>query len=738
MVESNPIILTPIDDTVNTIQVFKSAATQPERPTGTTIPPSGWSLTPVTESSNQEITLKYAYSGNWSREGVGYKSNAITHGGITKERISFFTPTENIRIGIQITSYSETNYDYILVGKLDDDTLTRTSNYTDRVSGNGSTKTVWLTIPARGNHYVDIAYAKDSSTSSYGDYGIVQITQALRVFGLPIWASTIHVTNNVFDISWSLPVRWNGTQGDSGADGKGVDYIYLRGTGRNHHAERVLSISSQDNLSIDHWSRGLELACIDRFTLKVVSIDYFDVYGGNTEAEGVTEDDAYAEAARARFVSTLNGLSSNVFVCITSCDAVGWSHAMEDKLKEFGLERLYNITYHDTGVGGERQPFAFIGIKGLPRGQAYVSQQSDDTQAPYAELTAYIINGMFMSMPESSKGKMGRFFYYAGVWSNTELVSFNVTDAQAPYFSYTPSGGNMGYYVFNPQENGTYTMAQMGTPDPNNNQNWEQMVSDFKYLITEALFTDYAKLGGFVVNGDYMLSQYGYLLKFFAQGNYPEQGSGWEVYIDHDRGGFRIYKLSIDSKEYIYDGQAAYTYFYDIEEDTGNMDEPDYIQFMPKYCVNMATGKTKQGDGDFEGKITAKALSTDIFEIRDVDQVTSYYDSNGKWCASTVIVMIGYKGTGHSIGIGFPNAELYKGVKITFIAPHNDSRYNSLLFGEIRTMYGKESIGCNFSASSQGAKLARFVIQSDGADWWLLDAVNITNTNGGSLNPFAY
>lgn len=128
---------------------------------------------------------------------------------------------------------------------------------------------------------------------------------------------------------------------------------------------------------------------------------------------------------------------------------------------------------------------------------------------------------------KGDKGDVGRFFYYAGVWS--EIASedtFEVSDAQAPYFRYGGTEELPNYWVFNPATNGTYSKAQMGTPS-SSAASWEQMASDFKYIITQALFSRYAHLGSWIFNGDFMLSQTG------ADGteNYTQftgEGSTWQ------------------------------------------------------------------------------------------------------------------------------------------------------------------------------------------------------------------
>lgn len=104
---------------------------------------------------------------------------------------------------------------------------------------------------------------------------------------------------------------------------------------------------------------------------------------------------------------------------------------------------------------------------------------------------------------QGDRGKVGRFYYYAGEWINSNTPLFTVSDTEAPFFSY-----DNGYWVYNPDENGDYSMAKMGAPSPSSND-WEIMVTDFKYLITEAIFGNYAHFGAAIINNDWMISTYG-------------------------------------------------------------------------------------------------------------------------------------------------------------------------------------------------------------------------------------
>lgn len=156
------------------------------------------------------------------------------------------------------------------------------------------------------------------------------------------------------------------------------------------------------------------------------------------------------------------------------------------------------------------------------------------------------------------RGKTGRFYYYAQEWSDDPSVSYAVTDAEAPYFLY-----NNNYWVFNPTNNGTYTMSEMGTPS-SSSENWKLMVTDFKYLITEAIFGSYAHFGSFIINGDWMISQHGTI-----------------------------------------NGQASTNY---AAFDTSHPFDDVGTNFIPNFAVDGLTGKTYQNNSIVRGAIVAKLM----------------------------------------------------------------------------------------------------------------------------------
>jgi len=135
---------------------------------------------------------------------------------------------------------------------------------------------------------------------------------------------------------------------------------------------------------------------------------------------------------------------------------------------------------------------------------------------------------------DGNDGKMGRNFYWKGRWENyTEHDKFKVTDFEAPFFSVTdPNTSEITYWVW-VGENGTYYCTDENKPQ--DNEKWEIMVNDFEYLITKAMFTDFARLGDWIFNEDYMYSNQG------------KTSNGTIVSFDN---GFRFYGIGDSNNTY--------------------------------------------------------------------------------------------------------------------------------------------------------------------------------------------
>lgn len=151
-------------------------------------------------------------------------------------------------------------------------------------------------------------------------------------------------------------------------------------------------------------------------------------------------------------------------------------------------------------------------------------------------------------------GKVGRFFYYANVWNASDNThTYSATDAEAPYFRV---GEN--YYVYvgtaNWSNKTMYWINQNYSTPSSENENFRIMANDWKYIISQAVFTSFAMLGSAIFNKDWMISQYGTpsrtisaqeksLVRNFVEvdGQYPvstlatllEDTDLWNEYVDY-------------------------------------------------------------------------------------------------------------------------------------------------------------------------------------------------------------
>lgn len=185
---------------------------------------------------------------------------------------------------------------------------------------------------------------------------------------------------------------------------------------------------------------------------------------------------------------------------------------------------------------------------------------------------SFVVN----TIEDGERGKVGRFFYYAGDFdSNNTTQKFLVNDAQAPFFRHKNEGTAIYYYyVFNPEVNGEYTMSEMWEESVSsfNNKPWEIMTNDFKYLITEALFSENAHLGSAIIKGDWMISQHGKL------------------------------------------GDANSEDFTKFNEDNPNNNNG--TDFIPNYAVNLRTGVSYQNEAYLTGSLFANSIQTNFVEIQ--------------------------------------------------------------------------------------------------------------------------
>lgn len=156
---------------------------------------------------------------------------------------------------------------------------------------------------------------------------------------------------------------------------------------------------------------------------------------------------------------------------------------------------------------------------------------------------------------DGKPGTTGPVIYPAGEWnSSTIYTGENLTK---PFVS---QGSSYYYLISNRSEKG----VSPSTDVAQGKGNWAHM-ENFSAIITQILFADFAKLGSFVVSGDFLISQKG---------------------VDN----------------------------------TGNS-SIDYHKFpsgfTPNFMVNGKTGQLLARDGEFRGKVIAESGTIGGFEIND-------------------------------------------------------------------------------------------------------------------------
>lgn len=107
---------------------------------------------------------------------------------------------------------------------------------------------------------------------------------------------------------------------------------------------------------------------------------------------------------------------------------------------------------------------------------------------------------------KGDQGKMGKNYYYGGVFDTSRQDTFTANDQETPYFIYN---NNKWVYIGDNFTEYNLRRIQSEKGYPQDNGNWQIMVTDFKYLISQAIFSNFASLGSFIISGDWMISQNG-------------------------------------------------------------------------------------------------------------------------------------------------------------------------------------------------------------------------------------
>ena len=246
------------------VPIYKQQNEKPALPTGSTVPPDGWSLEypeggdsgASTDVTN--IIIDADNEGDVTQDGVFYKLAGKGNNSTVSCKIQFDAISPGATLVLDITAYSEKGYDKLAVGKINVQNVNTADSdtYEAEVSGNGVSTTVVVTAPSAGRHFVNVVYSKDSSGDANGDYGLFRIAYNTSKT-IPLWVSFGSVIDGVVQ-SWSDPARISGADGRPGTDGRpgvdGTDYEWIFTRTTSETAPATPASQDEDDYLPDGWT----------------------------------------------------------------------------------------------------------------------------------------------------------------------------------------------------------------------------------------------------------------------------------------------------------------------------------------------------------------------------------------------------------------------------------------------------------------------------------------------------
>lgn len=122
----------------------------------------------------------FSYTGNWIVDKNIFTSNKIDHGQSTVERI-IFKNAKGYKIKLTYDQSSESRYDYGIFSKIDQNVTAFRTDPNNYASAYGETTgtVIYPAIEDNNEHYIELMYRKDPSTS-YGRDNIIVTLEFIK------------------------------------------------------------------------------------------------------------------------------------------------------------------------------------------------------------------------------------------------------------------------------------------------------------------------------------------------------------------------------------------------------------------------------------------------------------------------------------------------------------------------------------------------------------------------------
>ena len=163
--------------------------------------------------------------------------------------------------------------------------------------------------------------------------------------------------------------------------------LYIRGTGLNRNAARILKIGGSTVYNTAS-GRGLRLTVINKSDQSVISDLTYDCYGNTASSESLA--------------TMLNSMTNEQIGILTSFDA--WEYSVTSNL-DAAFYRLGLTRAGATVNGGSRRPYAAIfegASNGEPTGKVVEVSFNSTLNMPYAEISGFLIEGSFVATGNQS------------------------------------------------------------------------------------------------------------------------------------------------------------------------------------------------------------------------------------------------------------------------------------------------------------------------------------------------
>lgn len=139
--------------------------------------------------------------------------------GFCSMQVRFTTTVDDQYVTFYLKAYSEENWDFILLSKLDSATVSKSNCYS-QASGNGKTVQVQMKCGKAGSHFVTVAYSKDGSDDKNGDYVLFRMaTSENYVYVETLLYRCDGKVSPEKNITWGNIYQASGNNGEKGEKG---------------------------------------------------------------------------------------------------------------------------------------------------------------------------------------------------------------------------------------------------------------------------------------------------------------------------------------------------------------------------------------------------------------------------------------------------------------------------------------------------------------------------------------